>query len=82
MGEILNDKEREYLRDFINIFEITSVSVQKEKYPFDDGYERLNIKYVNKLGHIYEISTPIFEKGTMYKDIRTNLWYKTGELGL
>lgn len=77
---ILTDKEKEYLCNVIKPLDIQVTEMRKVNY--DDEWEQLIIEYENKLGEPYKIVMPIFDKGTMYKGMKTNIVYAPEELGL
>lgn len=77
---IVTDKEKEYLCNVIKPLDIQVTEIRKVNY--DDEWEQLIIEYENKLGEPYDIVMPIFDKGTMYKGMKTNIGYAPEELGL
>lgn len=77
---ILDDNEKEYLCNVIKPLEIQVNEIRKVNY--DDKWEQLIIEYENKLGEPYKIVMPIFDKGTMYRGMDTNIGYAPEELGL
>ena len=77
---ILDDNEKEYLCNVIKPLEIKVMEIRKVNY--DDKWEQLIIEYENKIGEPYMITMPIFDKGTMYRGMDTNISYAPEELGL
>ena len=77
---ILDDNEKEYLCNVIKPLEIQVKEIRKVNY--DDEWEQLIIEYENKIGESYMIIMPIFDKGTMYSGMDTNISYTPEELGL
>ena len=77
---ILDDNEKEYLCNVIKPLEIQVKEIRKVNY--DDKWEQLIIEYENKIGESYMIIMPIFDKGTMYRGMDTNISYVPEELGL
>ena len=77
---ILDDNEKEYLCNVIKPLEIQVKEIRKVNY--DDEWEQLIIEYENKIGESYMIIMPIFDKGTMYRGMDTNISYTPEELGL
>ena len=77
---ILDDNEKEYLCNVIKPLQIQVKEIRKVNY--DDKWEQLIIEYENKIGESYMIIMPIFDKGTMYRGMDTNISYVPEELGL
>lgn len=79
--EILDEKEREYLRAVIKPFRDRIRYVEKlETYWVDEG-EYLIIRYDDEGSHDI-FSLPWFAKGSMYKEMELGKEYTLKELGL
>lgn len=77
---ILDDKEKEYLSAVIKPFRKYVKYIYKYDYKVN---ERITICYREYVGNvIMGFSLPSFEKGTMYKGMKTNKQYTLEELGL
>ena len=79
MSEILNEKEKEYLSNFIKPFRNGVLAITK--YNYNNGDEYLQIE-VNQPNWFECIKLPYFEKGTMYKGMKLGFTYILKELGL
>ena len=79
MGEILNEKEKEYLSNFIKPFRNGVLAITK--YNYSNGDEYLQIE-VNQPNRFECIKLPYFEKGTMYKGMKLGKKYTLEELEL
>lgn len=74
--QILDDKEKEFLKFMVDRVTPKIISFKLRKY----GEERRYIAYLctdDKIGTL-----PIFEEGTMYKGMKLERWYTIEELGL
>lgn len=74
--QILDDVEREYLSAVIKPFRDKIKTIFKCG---NDDWERI---YIHGRNVINGFSLPIFEKGTMYKNMKLNKHYNLEELGL
>lgn len=72
--EILDDKEKEYLRGVIKPFRNEIISIVK-KNAMDKEYIKILIEYDDMI-------FPLFEKGTMYEGMKVDKEYSLRELGL
>jgi acylphosphatase len=70
----LTDKEREYLKEVIKPFNVTSI----RKYDWEDDEEYIEIIVEDK----WAIDLPPFIKGTRYKGMELNEYYSIEELDL
>ena len=82
--EILDDKEKEYLSNFIKPFKKYVRAVSKIKI---GSQEQINILYYDYFDKDYTdeysfILLPTFKKGTMYKGMESYKEYTLEELGL
>ena len=77
--EILDDKEKDYLRNVIKPFRKDVVSIIKHKCP-PSYFDKEFIEIWTRDDEF--ISFPLFEKGTMYKGMKTDVSYTLEELGL
>ena len=77
---ILDDAEREYLKNVIRPFRKQIISIGKLD---TENYECIVIKYRNISGYTGEtMYFPDFEKDTMYKGMKADRVYSLEELGL
>lgn len=77
---ILDKKEKEYLSAVIKPFRKYVKYIYKYDYKVN---ERITICYSEYVGNVrMGFSLPSFEKGTMYKGMKTNKQYTLEELGL
>lgn len=72
--EILDDKEKEYLRGVIKPFRNKVICIKKL---YCNTHEYIRIELEDDFA-----SLPMFEKGTMYKNMKVNKEYTLKELGL
>lgn len=78
--QILDDKEKEYLSNLIKPYKKYVKYIKKSSYKVN---ERITICYHEYVGNCtLGFSLPSFEKGTMYKGMKTNKQYTLEELGL
>ena len=73
--EILDKKEKEYLRNVIKPFKHKVIFIQKDGSRFWD-FIKIGIK------NDIDINLPFFERGTMYKGMESEKKYTLSELGL
>ncbi len=76
--DILDAKEKEWLRHFIKSVKMDVISI--EKRDINGNEERLYINYIFKSKRLHGF--PPFEKGTMYKNMKPNKEYTLAELEL
>ena len=79
MNEILNEKEKEYLSNFIKPFRNGVLAITKYNYSNGDEYLQIEVNLPNRYEYI---KLPYFEKGTMYKGMKLGFTYILKELGL
>lgn len=72
--EILDEKEKEYLRAVIKPFRDRVKCIQKS---YNNFYEYITICLIGE-----RVPLPYFKKGTMYKGMEKNKEYTLEELGL
>lgn len=75
--EILDNEEREYLRNVIKPFRNRVENIKKMEYDYMDK-EYIFIE----IGEFEGFSLPLFEKNTMYRGMETDKKYTIEELGL
>lgn len=78
MGEILNDKERAYLRAVIEPFRERVEAIYKGNIYLENSAE----EYIGICIKEQETMLPYFEKGTMYKGMELDKEYTLEGLGL
>ena len=79
MSEILNEKEKEYLSNFIKPFRNGVLAITKYNYSNGDEYLQIEVNLPNRFECI---KLPYFEKGTMYKGMKLGFTYILKELEL
>ena len=79
MSEILNEKEKEYLSNFIKPFRNGVLAITKYNYSNGDEYLQIEVNLPNRYEYI---KLPYFEKGTMYKGMKLGFIYILEELGI
>ena len=80
-AQILSDAEREYLSAVIKPFRNRVVSIQKKCFK-NSEYIHMNLKAYFDITTPDYATFPLFEKGTMYKGMKTRRKYTPEELGL
>lgn len=73
---ILDDEEKEYLKNVIKPFKSRVSDIVKRKYNSEENYI---VIHINGMSTIY---FPNFKEGTMYKNMEVNKEYTLKELGL
>ena len=78
----LTDEERQYLKHFLKPFKNEVEFITKNKVVHADDDSETNFEYLYIMLHKEYIQLPMFEKGTMYKNMELGKEYTLDELGI